>query len=161
MMSAKADIFQMAQQLRVYSGRTNRAEREQLAAVRVLQQAKQDWLSVHEQLLDIQDQAKDAEREFAANPALQQSQIWRDTINLRQIQAASNLEQCQAQIDHAALELHAANRSLQKIHVQYDQILQQKSALSKLKLNRQEAMIEDDRNTANASNAQLTIAARL
>ena len=147
-MSGKLAMLQIAQQLRVFSGRMSRAERDQQLALAALKLARENQKAAEDSLLQIETQLADANAEFVASAASEQARIWCDATKQRQIDAEYHLEQCRLFETDAADELHAANRALQKLQLQKDQILQRRAVLAKAKLKRQEAMIEDDRNAA-------------
>lgn len=149
-MSSKSEHFQITQQLRVFFGRINRAEREQQTAIAALQQARCDTETAADALVLARTQLANANAEFAASAASEQARIWRDTTNQRQTEAEYHFRQCELSEEDASSALHAANRALQKLQLQNDQILARKAALTKAKLKRQEAGVEDDRNAASA-----------
>jgi hypothetical protein len=150
-MSSKAAMFQITQQLRVFAGRISRAERDQQAAVTALQLARSEAEAAADALEQAKAQLVEANTEFAVSAASEQARIWRDTMMQRQAEAKYHLEQCQFVEAEATEELNAANRALQKLQLQNDQILARQGALTKTKQKRQEAAIEDDRNAANRS----------
>jgi hypothetical protein len=150
-MSSKLAMLQITQQLQVFSGRMTRAERDQQLALAALKLARHSRETAEDLLLQIETQLADANTEFIASAASEQARIWRDTLKERQIDAGYHLEQCRVHDDEATDELRKANSALQKLQLQKDQILARRAALAKAKLKRQEAIIEDDRNAANAA----------